>query len=125
MRKTMPPRLWKSCWDLQAKRLKSSVMGTMSKWRLEDIQLMTLIRVRPGEKIAVDGTIVEGSTTIDESMVTGESLPVEKQLVMPSLVPPSTAMGLFSSRLKKSVVRPSYLRLWPLLKWPNPCVFKI
>ena len=44
----------------------------------EDIQIDDLIRVRPGEKIAVDGTIVEGSTTIDESMVTGESLPVEK-----------------------------------------------
>ena len=37
----------------------------------EDIHIGDLIRVRPGEKIAVDGTIVEGSTTIDESMVTG------------------------------------------------------
>ena len=46
----------------------------------EDIQIDDLIRVRPGEKIAVDGTIVEGSTTIDESMVTGESLPVEKSV---------------------------------------------
>ena len=46
----------------------------------EDIQIGDLIRVRPGEKIAVDGTIVEGSTTIDESMVTGESLPVEKSV---------------------------------------------
>ncbi|WP_225046505.1 copper-translocating P-type ATPase [Lacticaseibacillus kribbianus] len=36
------------------------------------------IRVRPGEKIAVDGVIVSGATSIDESMVTGESLPVEK-----------------------------------------------
>ncbi len=36
------------------------------------------IRVRPGEKIAVDGTVVEGSSSIDESMVSGESLPVEK-----------------------------------------------
>ncbi|MDM9383909.1 heavy metal translocating P-type ATPase [Chlorogloeopsis sp. ULAP01] len=39
-----------------------------------------VILVRPGEKIPVDGEIVEGSSTIDEAMVTGESLPVKKQL---------------------------------------------
>lgn len=37
------------------------------------------IRIRPGEKIPVDGKIVDGETTVDESMLTGESLPVEKQ----------------------------------------------
>jgi Cu+-exporting ATPase len=37
-----------------------------------------LIRVRPGERVAVDGIVVEGASTVDESMLTGESLPVEK-----------------------------------------------
>ena len=37
------------------------------------------LRVRPGEKIPVDGSLVEGASAVDESMVTGESLPVEKQ----------------------------------------------
>ena len=37
-----------------------------------------LLRVRPGERIAVDGQVVEGASTVDESMLTGESLPVEK-----------------------------------------------
>jgi Cu+-exporting ATPase len=45
---------------------------------IETIGLGETLRVRPGEKIAVDGDIIEGHSTIDESMLTGESLPVEK-----------------------------------------------
>ena len=65
--------------DLQAKTAQVLRDGNYVE-AAEDIQINDLIRVRPGEKIAVDGTIVEGSTTIDESMVTGESLPVEKSV---------------------------------------------
>ncbi|MCI0526774.1 MAG: heavy metal translocating P-type ATPase, partial [Nitrospira sp.] len=43
-----------------------------------DVMVGDLVIVRPGEKIPVDGRIVEGSSAVDESMVTGESLPVEK-----------------------------------------------
>jgi P-type Cu+ transporter len=43
-----------------------------------DVQVGDLIRVRPGEKIPVDGEIVDGETAIDESIVTGEAIPVEK-----------------------------------------------
>lgn len=45
---------------------------------LDQVQVGDLIRVRPGEKIPVDGLIMDGATSIDESMVTGESIPVEK-----------------------------------------------
>ncbi|MDT8319616.1 MAG: heavy metal translocating P-type ATPase, partial [Xanthomonadales bacterium] len=45
---------------------------------LEDIQLGDRLRVRPGEKVPVDGSVVEGRSSVDESMLTGEPIPVEK-----------------------------------------------
>lgn len=46
---------------------------------VDDIKLGDIILVKPGERIAVDGTIVDGHSSIDESMITGESIPVEKK----------------------------------------------
>ncbi|NOR71106.1 MAG: heavy metal translocating P-type ATPase [Methylomarinum sp.] len=45
---------------------------------IEDVGLGDVLRVRPGEKIAVDGELVEGHSSVDESMLTGEPIPVEK-----------------------------------------------
>ncbi len=45
---------------------------------LEQLTVGALVRVRPGEKVPVDGTVVDGTSAVDESMLTGESLPVTK-----------------------------------------------
>lgn len=64
--------------DLQAKSASVLRNGDFIEIALEDILIDDLIKVKPGEKIAVDGVITDGKTSIDESMVTGESMPVSK-----------------------------------------------
>ena len=64
--------------DLQAKTAEVLREHNYVQVPLEQVKVGDLIRVRPGEKIAVDGVVVEGISSIDESMVTGESLPVDK-----------------------------------------------
>ena len=52
--------------------------GRETEIRIEDVIVGDLVRVRPGERIPVDGTVVEGRSTVDQSLVTGEPLPVER-----------------------------------------------
>lgn len=59
-----------------ARRIKSD--GTEEDIPLEQIELGDMLRVRPGEKVPVDGVILEGRSSVDESMISGEPIPVEK-----------------------------------------------
>lgn len=65
--------------DLQAKDAAVLRDGEFVKVPLEQVKPGDTIRVKPGEKVPVDGVIVDGSSTLDESMVTGESMPVTKK----------------------------------------------
>ena len=53
--------------------------GTEEEVALDEVQVGDRLRVRPGEKVPVDGDVVEGRSAVDESMVTGESMPVTKE----------------------------------------------
>lgn len=65
---------------LQAKNAEVLKDGKFIKVPLDQVQVGDLIRVKPGEKVPVDGEIIEGTTSLNESMVTGESMPVMKQV---------------------------------------------
>ena len=64
---------------LQARTARIVRNGQEMEVAIAEVQLGDIILVRPGEKIPVDGEVIEGASTIDEAMVTGESLPVKKQ----------------------------------------------
>lgn len=65
--------------QLQAKTATVLRNGQPVAVALAQVRVGDLIQVKPGEKIAVDGTVVAGTSTVNEAMVTGESLPVTKQ----------------------------------------------
>ncbi|MCB0743679.1 MAG: copper-translocating P-type ATPase, partial [Ignavibacteriae bacterium] len=65
--------------EMQAKEATVIRDGQEMKIPVDQVQVNETILVRPGEKVPVDGEIIEGKSTLDESMVTGESLPVEKK----------------------------------------------
>lgn len=68
---------------------------------LETVKIGDLLRVRPGEKVPVDGVLVEGRSSIDESMVTGESIPVEKEKDSPVVGGTVNGTGSFVMRAER------------------------
>jgi len=69
----------RSLLGLQARTARVERDGAELEVPVEDVRPGDIVAVRPGEKIPVDGEIIEGISSIDESMVTGESLPITKQ----------------------------------------------
>ncbi len=70
----------KKLMGLQAKTARVIINGKTEDVLLDKVIKGNVILVRPGEKIPVDGKIIKGSSSVDESMITGESIPVEKNV---------------------------------------------
>ena len=70
----------KNLMGLQPKTAILIINGTEVETPIEEVMVGDIILVKPGEKIPVDGTVIEGNTSVDESMLTGESIPVEKNV---------------------------------------------
>lgn len=66
--------------DLQSRTARVVRDGTEVDVPVEEVKVGDVFLVKPGERVPVDGVVLEGSTSIDQSMITGESIPVEKKL---------------------------------------------
>jgi Cu+-exporting ATPase len=82
-----------------ARRVESD--GTEHDVPLEHVSVGDRLRVRPGERIPVDGIVLEGTTTVDESMVTGEPIPVEKVAEAPVTGGTVNGTGSFVMRAER------------------------
>ncbi|MEM9007750.1 MAG: heavy metal translocating P-type ATPase, partial [Cyanobacteria bacterium P01_F01_bin.86] len=81
---------------------------------IQDVMVGDVLLVRPGEKIPVDGTVLEGQSTIDESMVTGEAMPVMKTTgdeVVGATINTSGSFKFRASRVGKDTVLAQIVRL--------------
>lgn len=91
----------KKLMGLRAKTAKVVRDGEEKDIPIEEVVVGDIIIVRPGEKIPVDGIIVEGRTSIDESMVTGESMPVTKEVGESVIGATVNKFGAFKLRATK------------------------
>lgn len=83
---------------LQAKTARILRNGQELEVPLAQVEIGDVVQVRPGEQIPVDGEVIEGYSTIDEAMVTGESLPVKKQIGDEVIGSTINKMGSFKFR---------------------------
>lgn len=87
--------------NLQAKDAEVLRNETFVRVPLNEVQLNDIVRVKPGQKIPVDGVITQGSSSVDESMVTGESMPVVKQVDDAVIGATMNTNGTFLFRVSK------------------------
>ena len=100
--------------SLQAKTARLKRNGTLVDVPLDEVQVGDLVVVRPGEKIPVDGEVVEGYSAVDESLLTGESIPVEKKpgdTVIGSTLNKTGSFTLVAQRVGKDTVLARIIQL--------------
>lgn len=90
--------------------------GKEKKIPIDEVQVGDIILVKPGEKIPVDGILVDGHSSIDESMVTGESIPVEKKKGDPVIGATINKHGSFSFKATKIGANTTLARIIKLIE---------
>jgi Cu+-exporting ATPase len=70
----------KKLMDLAPKTARIEIGGAEKIVSLEQVKVGDIVIIKPGDKVPVDGIVIEGNTSVDESMLTGESIPVEKNI---------------------------------------------
>lgn len=104
----------KKLMKLQAKTAAVIANGKEKKVNIDEVKAGDIILVRPGEKIPVDGIITQGESAVDESMVTGESLPVDKKKgdeVIGATLNTSGAFKFKATKVGKDTVLSQIIRL--------------
>ena len=88
-------------WGLRPKTALVIQQGREIEARLEDLRVGDLIAIKPGGRIPVDGEIIEGYSSVDESVITGESIPVEKNAGDAVIAGSINKHGAFTFRAQK------------------------
>lgn len=91
----------KKLMGLRAKTARVVREGVETEIPVDDVRVGDVVMVKPGEKVPVDGVVVEGRSTLDESMLTGESLPVEKKPGDPVIGATLNKLGLLKFEATK------------------------
>ncbi len=104
----------KKLMSLRAKSARIVRDGQEMEVPVEEVRVGDIVIVRPGEKIPVDGVVVDGHSSVDESMLTGESLPVEKNPGAPVIGATMNKLGLIkfeATRIGKETALAQIIRL--------------
>lgn len=91
----------------------------------EDVEVGDIILVRPGDKVPVDGEVVEGQSTVDESMITGESMPVTKNVgdsAVGATINRSGALRIRATKVGQDTVLSQIVRLVEVAQTQKPAI---
>jgi P-type Cu+ transporter len=104
----------KKLMNMQAKTARVMRGGEQKEIPLEQVQIGDEIIVRPGERVPVDGRLIKGASSVDESMLTGESIPVEKHVeddVIGATINKSGSFTMKASKVGKDTVLSQIIRM--------------
>ncbi|GGA78423.1 heavy metal translocating P-type ATPase [Ornithinibacillus halotolerans] len=100
--------------NLQAKQARVIRNGEETMVPIEDVAVSDRLIVKPGEKIPVDGIVIKGRTSIDESMITGESIPIEKDtgaMVIGSTINKNGTIEMEATKVGKDTALASIIKV--------------